>query len=80
MHEKGPFFPTEARCEHRAPSDLRWHTSNLPMFAVMKPRGRCVRLDRSENKIALWRSLVFQRNFLSAASGEHKTSRRLRVY
>ena len=79
-HETLPFSRTEAHREHHARSDLHRQTSNLAVFVLTRPRTLCVRHGRSENKIALWRSLLCPKKLSSAVSGEQKTFRRLRVY
>ena len=77
--ERRPFYPIEARREHRSRCDLREQTAKLPLFAVTKPHTPCVRCDKSASRTGSLRSHVFQRNLSRMFAGECKMIRHLPV-
>ena len=77
--ERRPFYPIEARREHRSRCDLREQTAKLPLFAVTKPHTRCVGRGKPASKTGSLRNLVFQRNLSRMFAGECKMIRPLPV-
>lgn len=79
-HLRRSFFLTEASCEHREHSESHRQPWNLQLRVVTKPGKQCVHFGRSENRIVLWRNLLFPKTFSIAVSGKRKNFQRLRVY
>ena len=77
--ERRPFYPIEARRQHRLLCDVREQTANLPLFALTKPHTRCVRHGKPASKTGSLRNLVLQENFLRMFAGECKMIRHLPV-